>query len=44
MRKVTEGLANNRGMALAGVICGSVGSGLSIIFLFLFAFADFSTV
>jgi serine/threonine-protein kinase len=44
MRKVTEGLADNRGMALAGVICGSVGAGLSLIFLFLYAFADFSTV
>jgi serine/threonine-protein kinase len=43
MRKVNEGLADNRWMALAGVICGSVGAGLSIIFLFLYAFADFST-
>jgi hypothetical protein len=44
MRKANEGLADNRGMSLAGVICGSVGAGLSLIFLFLYAFADFSTV
>lgn len=30
MRKAAEGLATNRGMALAGVICGAVGVVLSI--------------
>jgi hypothetical protein len=30
MKKANEGLANNRGMALAGVICGAVGVVLEI--------------
>jgi hypothetical protein len=31
MRKVRAGAASNRGMALAGVICGSIGIALSIV-------------
>lgn len=31
MRKAAEGLASNRGMALAGVICGGVGAVLAVV-------------
>jgi hypothetical protein len=33
MKKAADGLASNRGMALAGVICGAVGVVLSIVVL-----------
>jgi serine/threonine-protein kinase len=33
MKKAADGLASNRGMALAGVICGAVGVLLSIVLL-----------
>lgn len=31
MRKVTEGTATNRGMALAGIICGAIATVLAVI-------------
>lgn len=31
LRKASDGLATNRGMALAGVICGGVGAVLAIL-------------
>jgi hypothetical protein len=33
LNKVKQGLANNRGMALAGIICGGVGAGLGLLLI-----------
>ncbi|MEU7867908.1 DUF4190 domain-containing protein [Dactylosporangium sp. NPDC049140] len=35
MNKVKQGLANNRGMALAGIICGAIGAVLGLLLLIL---------
>ncbi|MGI5245549.1 DUF4190 domain-containing protein [Dactylosporangium sp. CA-139066] len=35
LNKVKQGLANNRGMALAGIICGAIGAGLELLWLIL---------
>jgi hypothetical protein len=34
-QKAEQGLANNRGQAMAGLICGAVAVGLGIVFIIL---------
>jgi serine/threonine protein kinase len=43
MKKAADGLASNRSMALAGVVCGVAGSVLSVILFIVLTFADFYT-
>jgi hypothetical protein len=40
-KKAADGLASNRSMALAGVVCGIVGAILSVILFMVLTFADF---
>jgi serine/threonine protein kinase len=41
MKKVSDGLANNRSMALAGVVCGAAGAVLAVILFIILTLADF---
>jgi len=43
MKKVEQGQATNKGMALAGAICGGVGALLSVAFLVLFVVLNVSS-
>ena len=43
LKKASDGQAGNRGLALAGAICGGSAIVLSIGFLFLYIFADYTT-
>lgn len=42
MRRVSEGRASNRGMAITGVICGAVAILLSIVAAVIFAAGDWT--
>jgi serine/threonine-protein kinase len=41
MKKASDGLASNRSMALAGVVCGAAGAVLSVILFIVLTVADF---
>jgi hypothetical protein len=43
MNKAKQGLADNRGMALAGVICGAIGVALGVTYLVLSLALNFGT-
>lgn len=40
IRRADRGLANNRGMAIAGVVCGTIGPVLQITLFTVFVFVD----
>jgi serine/threonine-protein kinase len=41
MKKVSDGVADNRSMALAGVVCGAAGAVLAVILFIILTAADF---